>query len=67
MERGRGAGVRLEDAQRKKERVVSKIYWKQWICRTDMERVEMEVINKERGRGGCETEDRKRHGIEKSG
>lgn len=32
-----------------------------------MERVEMEVINKERGRGGCETEDRKRHGIEKSG
>lgn len=39
--------------------------WKQRIWRTDKERVETGVINKERGRGGRETEDRKRHGIEK--
>lgn len=72
MDRGRGAGVRVGDAQRERkregerERVVSKMDWKQQIWRTDG-RVETEVMDKERRRGACETEDGKRHGVEKSG
>lgn len=48
MDRGWGAGVRVEDAAGEGERVVSKMDLKQRIERPDKERVETEVINKER-------------------